>query len=195
MKKIKKAGLLVLALVILLAAVFFWGRSVGKSAGNTEMSAVVLENRLSEISEFASLTYSYTNMAEFENSKDFYGMKVPFTTKGFIITYDGEIKAGVDLSKAEVHVSGSKITITLPGAEILSHQIDEDSLEVFDETTSIFNPLKVTDYNAFSKDQKSEMEKKAIKKGLLTEARQKAVKAVENFVSQIAGDSASVEVK
>lgn len=195
MKKIKRAGLLVLALFIVLAAVFFWGRSVGKSAGNTEMSAVVLENKLTEISELASLTYSYTNMAEFENSKDFYGMKVPFTTKGFIITYDGEIKAGVDLSKAEVDVSGSKITITLPDAEILSHQIDEDSLEIFDETTSIFNPLKVTDYNAFSKDQKSEMEKKAIEKGLLAEARQKAVSAVESFVSQIAADSASVEVK
>lgn len=195
MKKIKRAGLLVLALFIILAAVFFWGRSVGKSAGNTEMSAVVLENKLTEISELASLTYSYTNMAEFENSKDFYGMKVPFTTKGFIITYDGEIKAGVDLSKAKVDVSGSKITITLPDAEILSHQIDEDSLEIFDETTSIFNPLKVTDYNAFSKDQKSEMEKKAIEKGLLAEARQKAVSAVQSFVSQIATDSASVEVK
>ncbi len=195
MKKIKRAGLLVLALFIVLAAVFLWGRSVGKSAGNTEVSAVVLENKLTEISELASLTYSYTNMAEFENSKDFYGMKVPFTTKGFIITYDGEIKAGVDLSKAKVDVSGSKITITLPDAEILSHQIDEDSLEIFDETTSIFNPLKVTDYNAFSKDQKSEMEKKAIEKGLLAEARQKAVSAVQSFVSQIAADSASVEVK
>ncbi len=195
MKKIKRAGLLVLALFIVLAAVFLWGRSVGKSAGNTEVSAVVLENKLTEISELASLTYSYTNMAEFENSKDFYGMKVPFTTKGFIITYDGEIKAGVDLSKAKVDVSGSKITITLPDAEILSHQIDEDSLEIFDETTSIFNPLKVTDYNAFSKDQKSEMEKKATEKGLLGEARQKAVSAVQSFVSQIAADSASVEVK
>ena len=156
------------ALLIICLVCFFAGRSIGKSAGSTEMSAVVLENRLTEISEFASLTYSYTNMAEFENSKDFYGIKVPFTTKSFIITYDGTIKAGVDLDKAEVDVSGKKITVTLPAAEILSHEIDEDSLEIFDENTSIFNPLKVSDYNTFNKEQKAEMEKKATDKGLLT---------------------------
>ncbi len=194
MKKIKRIGIAAAAVAAICLICFFAGRSIGKSAGTTQLSAVVLENRLTEISEFASLTYSYTNMAEFENSKDFYGIKVPFTTKGFIITYDGEIKAGVDLSKAQVEMKGSKIIITLPEAEILSHQIDEDSLEVFDETTSIFNPLKVTDYNAFSKDQKADMEEKAQEKGLLTEARQKAASAIEKFVSQLAGEGYTVEI-
>lgn len=194
MKKIKRIGIAAAAVAAICLICFFAGRSMGKSAGTTQLSAVVLENRLTEISEFASLTYSYTNMAEFENSKDFYGIKVPFTTKGFIITYDGEIKAGVDLSKAQVEMKGSKIIITLPEAEILSHQIDEDSLEVFDETTSIFNPLKVTDYNAFSKDQKADMEEKAQEKGLLTEARQKAASAIEKFVSQLAGEEYTVEI-
>lgn len=194
MKKIKRIGIAAAAVAAICLICFFAGRSIGKSAGTTQLSAVVLENRLTEISEFASLTYSYTNMAEFENSKDFYGIKVPFTTKGFIITYDGEIKAGVDLSKAQVEMKGSKIIITLPEAEILSHQIDEDSLEVFDETTSIFNPLKVTDYNAFSKDQKADMEEKAQEKGLLTEARQKAASAIEKFVSQLAGEEYTVEI-
>lgn len=182
------------ALLIICLVCFFAGRSIGKSAGSTEMSAVVLENRLTEISEFASLTYTYTNMAEFENSKDFYGIKVPFTTKSFIITYDGTIKAGVDLAKAEVDVSGKKITVTLPAAEILSHEIDEDSLEIFDENTSIFNPLKVSDYNTFNKEQKAEMEKKATDKGLLTEAGKKAADAIDDFISQLGGDEYTITV-
>lgn len=182
------------ALLIICLVCFFAGRSIGKSAGSTEMSAVVLKNRLTEISEFASLTYSYTNMAEFENSKDFYGIKVPFTTKSFIITYDGTIKAGVDLDKAEVDVSGKKITITLPAAEILSHEIDEDSLEIFDENTSIFNPLKVSDYNTFNKEQKAEMEKKATDKGLLTEAGKKAADAIDDFISQLGSDEYTITV-
>ena len=180
------------ALLIICLVCFYAGRSIGKSAGSTEMSAVVLENRLTEISEFASLTYTYTNMAEFENSKDFYGIKVPFTTKSFIITYDGTIKAGVDLAKAEVDVSGKKITVTLPAAEILSHEIDEDSLEIFDENTSIFNPLKVSDYNTFNKEQKAEMEKKATDKGLLTEAGKKAADAIDDFISQLGGDEYTI---
>lgn len=182
------------ALLIICLVCFFAGRSIGKTAGSTEMSAVVLENRLTEISEFASLTYSYTNMAEFENSKDFYGIKVPFTTKSFIITYDGTIKAGVDLDKAEVDVSGKKITVTLPAAEILSHEIDEDSLEIFDENTSIFNPLKVSDYNTFNKEQKAEMEKKATDKGLLTEAGKKAADAIDDFISQLGSDEYTITV-
>ena len=192
--KIKKAGYMAAALLIICLVCFFAGRSIGKSAGSTEMSAVVLKNRLTEISEFASLTYSYTNMAEFENSKDFYGIKVPFTTKSFIITYDGTIKAGVDLDKAEVDVSGKKITITLPAAEILSHEIDEDSLEIFDENTSIFNPLKVSDYNTFNKEQKAEMEKKATDKGLLTEAGKKAADAIDDFISQLGSDEYTITV-
>lgn len=194
MKKAKQMGIIAVCLILLCLVSFFFGRSMGKSAGNTEVSAVVLQNKLTEISEYASLTYSYTNMAEFENSKDFYGVKLPFTTKGFIITYDGEIKAGVDLAKAEVAVSGSKVKVNLPAAEILSHEIDEDSLEVFDETTSIFNPLKVTDYNTFNKEQKAKMEEKAAEKGILKEAGQKAADAVEDFVQQIAGEDYTVEI-
>ncbi|MCI5687387.1 DUF4230 domain-containing protein [Anaerovoracaceae bacterium 42-11] len=194
MKKAKHIGLIALCLAAVCLICFLFGRSVGKSAGISEVDAVVLENKLTEISELASITYSYTNMAEFENSKDFYGIKLPFTTKGFIITYDGEIKAGIDLSKAEVSVSGQKVSITLPDAEILSHQIDEDSLEIFDETTSIFNPLKVTDYNSFNRDQKAEMEKKATEKGLLTEAKKKAADTVKGFILQLVPEDWTVEV-
>lgn len=194
MKKAKHIGLIALCLAAVCLICFLFGRSVGKSAGISQVNAVVLENKLTEISELASITYSYTNMAEFENSKDFYGIKLPFTTKGFIITYDGEIKAGIDLSKAEVSVSGQKVSITLPDAEILSHQIDEDSLEIFDETTSIFNPLKVTDYNSFNKDQKAEMEKKATEKGLLTEAKKKAADTVKGFILQLVPEDWTVEI-
>ena len=194
MKKAKHIGLIALCLAAVCLICFLFGRSVGKSAGISEVDAVVLENKLTEISELASITYSYTNMAEFENSKDFYGIKLPFTTKGFIITYDGEIKAGIDLSKAEVSVSGQKVSITLPDAEILSHQIDEDSLEIFDETTSIFNPLKVTDYNSFNRDQKAEMEKKDTEKGLLTEAKKKAADTVKGFILQLVPEDWTVEV-
>ncbi len=195
MKKVKRTGIILLAAVILCAACFFAGKGMGSASPDRRMSAVVVENSLTEISELATMNYHYTNMAEFESSKDFYGMKLPFTTKSFIITYDGQIKAGVDLSAADVDVSGSRITVALPDAKILSHEIDEDSIEVFDESTSIFNPLKVEDYKAFSKDQKETMEKKAVEKGLLAEARSSAVKSVREFLSQLAGDDYEIEVK
>jgi len=101
----------------------------------------------------------------------------------------------VDLSKAEVSVRGTRVNITLPEAEILSHQIDEDSIEVFDETTSIFNPLKVEDYQAFNKDQKKKMEEKAESKGLLTEAKAKAISSITEMLSQILSDEYTLNIE
>lgn len=195
MKKAKHLIYFFCVLLCICLLCFFVGKSIGSSEGKTQMEAVVLENKLTEISQLSTITYAYTNMAQFENSKDFYGIKVPFTTKKFIITYDGEIKAGVDLSKAEVKVKGKKVHLNLPEAEILSHQIEENSLEVFDETSSIFNPLKVKDYANFSKDQKKDMERKACEKGLLDEAREKAIQYVKELFSQILDQEAQITVE
>lgn len=169
-------------------ACFLGGRwSAGRSE-TAKIDTVVLQNQLSEIRELATVTYAYTNMAQFESSNDFYGVKIPFTTKSFILTYDGTVKAGVDLDGAEVSVSGTTVTITLPEAEILSHEIDEDSMEVFDEKTSIFNPFTVEDFTSFQSDQKAAMEEKALSRGLLAEARAKAVSSVEQlFAAGTAG--------
>jgi len=174
-------------LVILLCAVvgggcYLLGRS-GGTGQTRELDAVVLENQLSGISELASVTYSYTNMAQFKSSSEFYGMTVPFTTKSFILTYDGVIKAGVNLEQAEVRVSGTSVTVILPAAQILSHEIEEDSVEVFDEKTSIFNPFTVEDFSAFQGDQKREMEEKALEKGLLIQAGEEAKCSVETLLS------------
>ncbi|WP_312280713.1 DUF4230 domain-containing protein [Oscillibacter sp.] len=157
---------------------FLAGRFGGGAEEITALDAVVLENRLEEISELASVSWSYTNMAQFENKNVFYGMTLPFTTKKFILTYDGEIKAGVDLRKASVDISGTQVHIRLPQVEILSHEIDENSVEVFDEKASIFNPFTVEDFTAFQSDQKAAMEKRALDKGLLKEGREKASDSV-----------------
>lgn len=100
------------------AVCFLAGRFTGgKTEKTPEISAVVLEGQLSQISELASISYAYTNMGQFANSNDFYGMKVPFTTKKFILTYDGVIKAGIDLSQARVTVDGQGIRVRLPEAQ------------------------------------------------------------------------------
>ena len=117
------------------------------------------------------------------------------TTKSFILTYDGTVKAGVDLDGAEVSVSGTTVTITLPEAEILSHEIDEDSMEVFDEKTSIFNPFTVEDFTSFQSDQKAAMEEKALSRGLLAEARAKAVSSVEQLFAAALPDTYTVTVQ
>ena len=123
-------------------------------------------------------------ISSFENQVHFYGWKVPFTTKSFIISYDGVIKAGVDLTAVSVQVdeAAKTVAVTLPESRILSHEIPEDSLEVFDENDNIFNPITIEDYAGFTKDQKEAMELRAAENGLLTSAEEKARTTVESFL-------------
>lgn len=187
------AGILVCAVVG--AGCFLLGRRAAEQSGRTKVDAVVLQGELTDISEWATASYQYTNMAQFQNSSDFYGVTLPFTTKSFILTYDGEITAGVDMERASVSVSGTTVTVTLPEAEILSHEIDQNSVEIFDEKTSIFNPFTVEDFTAFQADQEASMEQKAVSKGLLDEAKAKAQSSVQRLMKSALPENYTLTVQ
>ena len=181
---------MVIVIIVLCGLMIGAGYLAGKSSSNErqELSAVVVQSQITEIAELATVTYSYTELGQYESIKEFYGTKVPFTTNKFILTYDGVIKAGVDVGKAQIEEKGGTITVRLPQAQVISHEIDENSVKVFDEKTSIFNQFTVEDYTAFYADQKKSVEEKAISKGLLTEARSQAVKAVTAALEPLVGE-------
>lgn len=179
MKKFNKKIILLFVVVIGLFSTFFAGKKSMKNEMEPEITSTLIFNKLINVRELTTLKYYYTNMGQFENQNTFYGYKVPFTSKKFIVSYDGVIHAGVDLEKMDVKLKGKSIEIKIPASKILSHEIYEDSLKVFDERESIFNRIDIEDYNNFSKDQKKEVEDKAIKRGLLKEADQEAKKAIE----------------
>ncbi|WP_050636977.1 DUF4230 domain-containing protein [Candidatus Stoquefichus sp. SB1] len=173
-------------IIIVIAVVFFFVGKVWPSGEDpTVMTSDLLSQQIQSISELATVEYNYTNMGKFENQATFYGWKVPFTTKSFIISYDGKIKAGIDMSVVEVKISGKTIHVKVPQAKILSHEIDEKSIEVFDETKNIFNQISITDYNQFAIDQKDKMESNVKEKGLLKEAQEKAQSTIETFVKSL----------
>ncbi len=92
-------------------------------------------------------------------------------------------------------MSGQNIDITIPQAKILSHEIDEESIEVFDETKNIFNQISITDYNQFAIDQKESMESKAQEKGLLEEAQNKAQETIQTFVESMYSSDDDIKLK
>ncbi len=188
MKETRKTLKYMIAAVIVCVLFGAGGFLVGKTAASdkkADMSAVVIQNQVTAMSELGTMTYSYTELGKYETKSDFYGVTIPFTTNSFILTYEGKIKAGVDMSEAKVAVKDKNVTITLPKAKILSHEIDEDSIEIYDEKTSIFNPFTVKDYTEFYADQKEKVEKKALAKGLLTEAQKQAETVLSGMLSEL----------
>ncbi|MDO5040702.1 MAG: DUF4230 domain-containing protein [Peptoniphilus sp.] len=183
MKKLKNFIILLLVIAALMMTVFFVGMKRGEKQATPEITSSLIENRLERSMELISTKYHYTNMGSFENKAQYYGFDIPFTTKGFIISYSGTISAGLDMKNVQVDIEEDTINIKLGKAKIIAHEIDEDSIKVFDEKNSIFNPIKVEDYSSFSKDQKKEVEQRAIEKGLLTIAEEEAQRAVRGILT------------
>ncbi len=187
-----KAKILLILLTLLLIcgaalAAFLCGLRQAGQAAEPQITGDLLASRLRSVQELVTVSYYYTNMGRFENQVDFYGWKVPFTTKSFIVSYDGVIKAGVDLDRLQVTVGDEEITVTLPESRIISHEIPEDSLEVFDESDNLFNHITIEDYTAFTRDQKSAMEQRAVDGGLLDRADQEARTAVNSLLGIMPG--------
>lgn len=185
MRKVRRFVIFLLLVGGGFAALYF-----GQKATEPVITSDLVGNQLLSAQELTTTKYMYTNAGAFENQNDFYGWKVPFTRKEFIVSYDGRIHAGVNLEEVDVIVSETTIQVTLPEVKILSHEIDTESLKVFDESSSIFNPLRIEDYKNFAMSQEKVVESEAIEKGLLVEATdhaQEAVRAVLEMNPDIAG--------
>lgn len=191
---LRKRALLALIVLLAVAAAFVGGalftlfnRPEEPEETEPVMTAETLEKEIQGIAQYASLEYRYTNVGRFEDRVDFYGWQVPFTTKNFIITYDGAMRLGIDGSDIQVSLAGSEIRIQLPAVRVLSHEIREDTLEVLDQSKNIFNQIQIEDYTSFATDQKQVMEQKAVDSGLFEEAADLAQRQLGDFLQALPG--------
>lgn len=180
-------AIIVLSVIIGLKLGSDWQKAKGNKKNHiTAITSDALHQEIEQIGELATVNYYYTNMGKFEDAVKLLDLKVPFTTKSFVLSYDGQIKAGVDLSKVKISVDRKIIQVTIPMAYITSHEVDMDSVTLFDEKNSVFNGLSAADVTEFVGGQKKIMEDKAVNNDLLVKAQENArelIKALlNNFV-------------
>lgn len=152
-----------------------------------EVDIRLINAEIQDIGELATVEYLYTDAGKFEDPAEIFGKDIPFsfTTKSFIAKWDGVIKAGVDISKvtAEVSESTKEIVVHIPTAQILSHEIDDESIETLDEKNGLFNKLKVEDIREFDVISKEAMEQRAIENGILDKAFENAKEIIEKLIN------------
>jgi len=186
---------LTLALLVILVAGSIVGWFYLRDGPRLEKASVqaisgdVIAEKIAEISELAVLRYHYANAANFQDHAELNGWKVPFSTKSFTLKYNGEIKLGIDAGEVRVNIdeAGKEIVITLPPVKILSHTIDESSIEVWDQTKNIFNPILIEDYAAFAVDQKKSIEAGHVDDNMKAEAMDIAEKQLGALLRNFAG--------
>lgn len=145
---------------------------------SSEVDISVINANIQDIGELATIEYLYTDAGKFEDPAELFGkeLKWSFTTKSFVAKWDGVIKAGIDISEvvAEEDAEDKEIVIYIPEAKILSHEIDEESIETLDQKNGLFNPVEVEDVRKFDAISKETMEEKVIENGLLDKAFENA---------------------
>lgn len=141
-----------------------------------EINLDIIYSEIGNIGELATMEYLFTDAAKFSDSKQIKSWNIPFTEKSFLLKWSGVIKAGVNLDLVSITVdkADKKIVVLVPSAEILSYQIDNDSVEVLDEKDNIFNNITVDDKIKFDAATEDAMKKRAIENGILEKAQKNA---------------------
>lgn len=149
-----------------------------------------VKQQLGSLSDLITQEYAYTNADIREESETWiFGLTKPGTKTRLVVTYDGVIKAGIDLSRVQVTVNEERreITVSLPASRITDHNIPQETIDIVEVKNGLFNKISLDDYNAFIGEQKPPMEKKAIDYGLLRKADEEARKLVEALLNAMPG--------
>lgn len=173
-----KVGVIVVLLLVVLVAFMFVRTNFFATSRTVKFG-------LQDIGELATQEGYFTNVQVISDDKKIGNWSIPLTSSKYIFSYDGVIKAGIDFAdiKYTVNLVSKVVTVTVPEIKILSCEIDEDSLEVYDESRSIFTPLDVTDMNESLKALKEEITEQAKANGLLEAARSNAEVLIKGFLS------------
>jgi len=187
--KMLQAFILSLLICIIAGGCFIGGVIFENSSSEEEtvptINSIQVITDVQSIGELATIKYIYTDMGKFENSQKFKDYNIPLTEKSFILSWNGTIKAGVDITEIKIDIDEvtKVITIHLPNAKILSHETDEDSIEVFDESNNIFNPITLDDYSTFFAESKMDMEQRALDNGILDDAIENAKTVITQILN------------
>ena len=149
-----------------------------------------IKEQLNSIQELVTQEYIYTNSDKGEDSdKWIFGWDRPFSEKSYIVTYDGSIKTGIDLSEVTVEVDEDSrtITVVLPDSKITDNIVDQESVVYYNIKNGLFNDVTSEDFKDLIVQGQMRMEQKAIERGVLTKASEEAQDLVESFLSLIPG--------
>ena len=128
-----------------------------------------LMERLEESSELTVEKSYYTGIVRFSEGT------VPLINKnGFSMKYEAEIDAGFDLEDVSIEVTDNAVVVTVPKAEIQSIDIDPDSLEFYDNKTSLFKTDRKEATKKALQEAEKDAEKNASRKGVTEAANKRA---------------------
>jgi len=177
----------VVAVLAIVALVLALTRPALLSWREGEVTSTTIGASLGDIAQLSVEEYVFSDVGRFDQEGlEVLGVRVPFTGRNFLVTYDGRVTAGIkDASLIDVQLADGEVNVQLPRVEVLESHIDADSVKVYDQTMNPINQLRVEDVTGFITDREADAREKAIASGLLDRAGQHAEELVRAHVAAL----------
>lgn len=193
MKKRGKNIFVILILVVIILIFFYFKFSIKR---NRSVLSDTIEEEVSKVLEISTVKYNYTNVVAYKDNKTINGFNVPFTNKGFLIKYEGYLKAGIDGSNMEVTMLEPKsVEIKLDKPKIFDNVINEEDIYVYNEKESVFNKLELQEVYDIMAEEKKKVEKDIIEKGFLDEAEENAEDIIVSLLEGLGFDDIKIKYR
>ncbi len=171
-KKISYITLFFLCTTILLGVLLFISRRNNRPRC---YDSSTIMTRVAYIQDLALVKYNYAGVIGYKDYMKLLNINIPLTDKYFLLKYNGYIKAGIDFKDVHVDVINAKsVHISIPRPKIMDTVIDNNSIQVYNESDNAFNPIKISDFNEAVSREKKRMIEEAEKQGIYKEATQQA---------------------
>lgn len=172
-------------LTTVILAFLLWMNNVNREKERGYDSSSVM-NRITYLQELALVKHNYTGVISYNDYMKILNINVPLTDKYFLLKYHGYIKAGVDFDQITTDLENdTTILVTLPKPRILETVIDENSIEVFNESNNAFNRIRIADYNDALIREKQVMVNDALEQGILEESARQAKTAIHSLLREM----------
>lgn len=152
-----------------------------------EISSQILRDGVREVGVLETEEYYFTEVVSFSSIKKLWKIDLGITESSYLASYDGVVRAGVDLSGAEVVKDDDlrRITVTLPAAEIQGVDIDPESFQLYSEKAGLGNHISAEDFNNSLVELETTAREKAVARGLLERADGNARVLIRNLIGAL----------
>ena len=190
-KKIITLSLIGILLISLLSGC---GKSEDKEAAKSTEPDIM---QVRSICKLATVECYYHNVAKSEKPAGTGIWHFGEKDRQFWIEYTGTVKLGIDMSKVQMKVNGTDVTVTIPEAEVQQVNVDDDSYNsdsyIFSEDGINKNEITAEDATGAVENARKEKIKTAEENtALLVNAQERAKKMIENYIMQL-GETTGTE--
>lgn len=177
-EKLKFLRFFIMIVLIVGLAVFL--RMQYQKSSQPKLTTSFLNGKLESVSDLTTSELIYTGLIKYSEGK------IPFLTKNsFSMIYTATIRAGIDLSQAQIKLTDEKVTVFLPACEVQSIEVDADSIEFYDEHWALFNWTQKEDVIDTISTAKEDVKQKADIDSLLENAKKQTTTIINGLFVDI----------